>query len=61
MEYIIRLTSLQQNDQNNILSINDERLALYLHDENPNSIKKGVLDINEVTKNLKKVSLQGNI
>ncbi|SMN18539.1 similar to Saccharomyces cerevisiae YGL164C YRB30 RanGTP-binding protein, inhibits RanGAP1 (Rna1p)-mediated GTP hydrolysis of RanGTP (Gsp1p) [Maudiozyma saulgeensis] len=58
MEYIIRLTSLQQNDQSDVLSITDERLAIYLNDENPNSIKKGVLDINEVTKNLRDVSLQ---
>lgn len=38
LEYIIRLSILQQNDQRSILDVHDERLSLYLRDENSNSV-----------------------
>lgn len=34
LEYILRLTALQSNDQTSLLQVHDERLSLYLHDEN---------------------------
>ena len=57
LEYIIRLTSLQQNDQADLLHINDERLSVYLNDENPNSVKKAI-DMNGVTKGIDGLSLR---
>ncbi|ODQ78947.1 hypothetical protein BABINDRAFT_63470 [Babjeviella inositovora NRRL Y-12698] len=33
-EYIVRLCALQANDQVSLLEVNDERLAVYLNDEN---------------------------
>lgn len=38
LEYLVRLSILQQNDQKSILEVHDERLSLYLRDENSNSI-----------------------
>lgn len=58
LEYIIRLTSLQQNDQCDMLGIDDERLSIYLNDENPNSIQKGVLDVNSITKKINDMKLE---
>lgn len=43
LEYLIRLTILQQNDQDSILNVHDERLALYLRDENSNSVYNSVI------------------
>ncbi|KAK9450705.1 RanGTP-binding protein-domain-containing protein [Limtongia smithiae] len=34
LEYLIRLTALQTNDQASVLTIADERISLYLRDEN---------------------------
>ncbi|QID84932.1 Ran-specific GTPase-activating protein 30 [Saccharomyces pastorianus] len=42
LEYIVRLTSLQSNDQKSILEVSDERLSIYLNDENTNSRKEGI-------------------
>ncbi|KAK9459170.1 RanGTP-binding protein-domain-containing protein [Lipomyces oligophaga] len=36
LEYLIRLAALQANDQSGILSIADERISLYLRDDNKN-------------------------
>ena len=57
LEYIIRLSSLQQNDECDILDIDDERLSIYLNDENPNSIQKGVLDVHSITKKINDMKL----
>lgn len=57
LEYLLRLTSLQCNDQMSILQVHDERLSLYLNDENPNSIKAKRYNIDDVTDRLKKVDL----
>ncbi|SCU80376.1 LAME_0B02828g1_1 [Lachancea meyersii CBS 8951] len=57
LEYIIRLSSLQCNDQKSILQVHDERLSTYLNDENPNSIKTKKYDVNEVITRLEKVNL----
>lgn len=43
LEYLIRLSILQQNDQKSILEVHDERLSLYLRDENSNSIYNPVV------------------
>lgn len=37
LEYIVRLCAVQANDQTSIIDIKDERLRLYLSDENYNS------------------------
>lgn len=58
LEYIIRLASLQCNDQQSILQVHDERLSLYLNDENPNSIKAKRYNLDQVTKKLKKIDLE---
>lgn len=57
LEYIIRLASLQCNDQLSILQVHDERLSMYLNDENPNSIKSKRYNVDEVTTKLKKIDL----
>ncbi|CEP63967.1 Yrb30p LALA0_S09e06568g [Lachancea lanzarotensis] len=59
LEYIIRLSSLQCNDQKSILQVHDERLSTYLNDENPNSIEGKKYDVEEVTTKLEKVKLHG--
>ncbi|EDO15492.1 hypothetical protein Kpol_467p4 [Vanderwaltozyma polyspora DSM 70294] len=56
LEFIIRLASLQLNDQKDILGIKDERLSLYLNDENPNSIRD--VNVNKVAEKLHKIKLQ---
>lgn len=43
LEYLVRLSILQQNDQKSILEVHDERLSLYLRDENSNSIYNPVV------------------
>lgn len=58
LEYIIRLASLQQNDECDILDIDDERLSIYLNDENPNSIQKGILDVHSITKKINDIKLE---
>ncbi|GCF00057.1 hypothetical protein ZYGM_001493 [Zygosaccharomyces mellis] len=57
LEYIIRLVSLQENDQKSILEVTDERLSTYLNDENPNSIREQNTDVKVVTKNMEKIRL----
>lgn len=57
LEYIIRLVSLQENDQKSILEVTDERLSTYLNDENPNSIREQNTDVKVVTKNMEKITL----
>ncbi|SCU85027.1 LANO_0C03136g1_1 [Lachancea nothofagi CBS 11611] len=57
LEYIIRLASLQCNDQQSILQVHDERLSMYLNDENPNSIKTKKYNVDEVTDKLEKVEI----
>lgn len=39
LEYLVRLTALQANDQESIYQTHDERIALYLSDENAQSNK----------------------
>ncbi|GMM53947.1 Yrb30 protein [Maudiozyma humilis] len=56
LEYIIRLASLQQNDQSDVLKVSDERLSVYLNDENPNSIKAAV-DLKGVTTGIDNLTL----
>lgn len=56
MEYILRLISLQNRDQKSILEVNDERLAIYLNDENPNGIRR-VNNVDDITKRLQNVEL----
>lgn len=57
LEYIIRLISLQQNDQKSILEINDERLVIYLNDENPRSIKTNNVGVKTITKGIENINL----
>lgn len=59
LEYIIRLTSLQSNDQKSILEVSDERLSIYLNDENTNSRKEGISDstIKETEEKLQNLKL----
>ncbi|CCH59837.1 hypothetical protein TBLA_0C00150 [Henningerozyma blattae CBS 6284] len=59
LEYLIRLVALQENDNNEILNIKDERLSLYLNDENiNNSIKKvNNKQVIETTEQFKKLQL----
>ncbi|CAI4960292.1 ANL_collapsed_G0018490.mRNA.1.CDS.1 [Saccharomyces cerevisiae] len=59
LEYIIRLTSLQSNDQKSILEVSDERLSIYLNDENTNSRKDRISNstIEETEKKLKNLKL----
>lgn len=38
LEYLLRLSALQQNEQVPLLKIKDEKLALYLHDEVDDSV-----------------------
>lgn len=58
LEYLIRLASLQENDNKSILEVTDERLSTYLNDENPNSIRERNADVKVVTQEMQKVSLQ---
>ncbi|CDH13976.1 related to Ran-specific GTPase-activating protein 30 [Zygosaccharomyces bailii ISA1307] len=58
LEYLIRLASLQENDNKSILEVTDERLSTYLNDENPNSIREHNADVKVVTQEMQKVSLQ---
>ncbi|KAK9456669.1 RanGTP-binding protein-domain-containing protein [Dipodascopsis uninucleata] len=37
LEYLLRLTALQTNDQSSAMTVTDERIALYLQDENRSS------------------------
>ncbi|CAI4039121.1 hypothetical protein SMKI_07G0920 [Saccharomyces mikatae IFO 1815] len=59
LEYIIRLTSLQSNDQKSILEVSDERLSIYLNDENTNSKRDGISDstIKEAEQKLQSLKL----
>lgn len=60
LEYIIRLLSLQMNDKKSILKTTDERLALYLRDENyvlNTSYKKGLQE----KKNNESLTLDSNL
>lgn len=57
LEYIIRLASLQESDQSSILEVSDERLSIYLNDENPNSIREKTSDIENVTQKLENVTI----
>ncbi|QHS73177.1 Yrb30p [Saccharomyces paradoxus] len=59
LEYIIRLTSLQSNDQKSILEVSDERLSIYLNDENTNSRKDRISNstIKETEQKLKNLKL----
>lgn len=55
LEYLIRLSSLQANDKNDILKVKDERLSVYLNDENPTSIKE--VDVDSISNKLRYISL----
>ena len=57
LEYIIRLVSLQEDDQKSILDINDERLSIYLNDESPRAATVSPKDIEAVTTKIGKISL----
>lgn len=57
LEYILRLLSLQHMDQTDILSVNDERLSLYLNDENPIPKVEKQVNIEEVIHALKNMNL----
>ncbi|QLQ79236.1 hypothetical protein HG537_0B05830 [Torulaspora globosa] len=57
LEYIIRLASLQASDNQSILEVSDERLSVYLNDENPNSIREKKANVEQVTQSLSKVTL----
>lgn len=58
LEYIIRLTSLQNNDQQSILEVKDERLSIYLSDENPNSVRAHRRSVKNITKKLENLELK---
>lgn len=58
LEYVIRLASLQASDDRSILEVSDERLSIYLNDENPNSIREKRANVDQVTKDLGKVTLE---
>lgn len=59
LEYMIRLLSLQHDDNKSLLNITDERLSLYLNDENAHSkTKEKEININEVINALKNMNLK---
>ncbi|AAS52388.1 AEL296Wp [Eremothecium gossypii ATCC 10895] len=60
LEYIIKLTSLQNHDQASILDVKDERLSLYLNDENPNSVKRQPV-VEDVTAKFSKISMKDEL
>ncbi|KAK9468912.1 RanGTP-binding protein-domain-containing protein [Lipomyces arxii] len=47
LEYIIRLAALQTNDQDSTLNISDERIALYLRDENRSTAREAARDVSD--------------
>ncbi|KAJ8104106.1 RanGTP-binding protein-domain-containing protein [Lipomyces tetrasporus] len=47
LEYIIRLAALQTNDQASALNISDERIALYLRDENRTTTREAARDVSD--------------
>ncbi|KAK9377953.1 RanGTP-binding protein-domain-containing protein [Lipomyces chichibuensis] len=47
LEYIIRLAALQTNDQASALNISDERIALYLRDENRTTTREATRDVSD--------------
>ncbi|KAI8383255.1 related to Ran-specific GTPase-activating protein 30 [Nakaseomyces glabratus] len=57
LEYILRLVSLQFNDDMSILEVKDERLSVYLNDENPNAIRETNSSINKIDEKLERVTL----
>lgn len=67
LEYILRLSALQENDQKSILDINDERLALYLRDENnttnpvPKSAKEKLREAERNERNEESLAHQSNV
>lgn len=58
LEYIIRLLSLQHNDEKSLLDITDERLSIYLNDEKAYSkVKEKQVDIHQIINALKNMNL----
>lgn len=58
LEYIIRLLSLQHDDEKSLLEITDERLSIYLNDENAYSkAKEKQVDVHEIINALKNMNL----
>lgn len=58
LEYILRLISLQHGDDKSLLDITDDRLSLYLNDENSHSkTKEKSINIQEVINALKNMNL----
>ncbi|KAG0681226.1 hypothetical protein C6P42_004310 [Pichia californica] len=54
LEYLIRLCTLQANDQISVLDVKDERLRLYLSDENyMNNTSSQIASLNKKMENLK--------
>lgn len=54
LEYLIRLCTLQANDQISVLDVKDERLRLYLADENyMNNTSSQIASLNKKMENLK--------
>lgn len=54
LEYLVRLCAVQANDQTSILNIKDERLRMYLSDENYNSnVTQQIKTLNEKMADLK--------
>ncbi|KAK9363450.1 RanGTP-binding protein-domain-containing protein [Lipomyces starkeyi] len=47
LEYIVRLAALQTNDQASALNISDERIALYLRDENRTTTREATRDVSD--------------
>lgn len=59
LEYILRLISLQHGDEKSLLDITDDRLSLYLNDENSHSkAKEKNINIQEVINALKNMNLE---
>ncbi|SCW00012.1 LAFE_0B07514g1_1 [Lachancea fermentati] len=58
LEYLLRLASLQCSDQQSVLEVHDERLSLYLNDENPNSVTAKRYNVEEIAKKLQEIDLK---
>lgn len=58
LEYLLRLASLQNHDGKSILEVKDEKLSIYLNDENPNSIDTRRYDVTSITNGLDKIEIK---
>jgi len=61
MEYLLRLCALQANDQQSVFQLKDERLRLYLNDENTLRSGKNVVAIHRLESNFENLTLNDGV